>query len=386
MTVAEFLKTWRVLTGTVFSFTKGNVFGTPFNYCEVHPIKVILDDPSYIDMTDKVVDLPANEPGEIRKKGIAYDFPKPESDALESKDLIKAETVQSIANLPVVTQANENTYCLVIDKNRYYKVVYDAVNDNAFWEVFEPPVESYTLGAGGLKLESKLAPVQNENEFFYEYTFDRLENNGGNARLFTSAADIRKYNFDVLIWQFKVQDREDEYDPEQLYSITGHGGDYVDTNLPYIENMTSLRVILRRGIPSIIPDLKVKAQLTLKDKVQSNPNLVAYWHGYTPNSIGNDIPFASANNYRSNGAQLSSLALRWDSQHGIRERYYSEFENFMENTQLVSFRLRLTIADIINFNPVKKWRIRGNNYFVKNIKVTMTMNGLMLSEVQLWKT
>jgi len=98
-----------------------------------------------------------------------------------------------------------------------------------------------------------------------------------------------------------------------------------------------------------------------------------------------DFPYASSDNFNSIHEQIGNIALNWYGQYGLFEKLHKPYVDFFRQTEEVHYRMRLTVNDLMDFDPEIKWRIRDMNYFVKKISAVLTHHGVDVSKVILLK-
>ncbi|MCH2046330.1 MAG: hypothetical protein MK212_19605, partial [Saprospiraceae bacterium] len=91
-----------------------------------------------------------------------------------------------------------------------------------------------------------------------------------------------------------------------------------------------------------------------------------------PDSI--DYPLASPLNYDYFGNRIGNYSLIWTGQDGIFNTWWKDWHEAIQRMRGVSYSTRLKAVDIANLDLSKKKRIDKYLYFIKRIRLTITIN------------
>jgi hypothetical protein len=75
-------------------------------------------------------------------------------------------------------------------------------------------------------------------------------------------------------------------------------------------------------------------------------------------------------------------SLHWAGEDGLYNRFWKQNVDFIREQRSVSFRMALHVVDIRNFRFNQKIAIKGRDYLVKKMKLTLTMQGLRETEIE----
>lgn len=104
------------------------------------------------------------------------------------------------------------------------------------------------------------------------------------------------------------------------------------------------------------------------------------------NSEATDTPYSNHTNYFDNHLDWYQYSLNFTGVKGIKAVWAQKWLDFLENKRMVKRIAMLHITDILNFKPIDKVRIENINYFVVQMKITFTQQGLKPSELLLAST
>lgn len=175
--------------------------------------------------------------------------------------------------------------------------------------------------------------------FAYPKTED-LKVGNGNTKLTSDAhtVELRLKNYYDL--PFPVPCDHFTEGPESIF-LFGREGD------------TSLRLLIYRGLDATI------------------------YPGYR-------YPFATPDVYDTRGVKVGTHSLRWDGEHGLYEKFWKRWLDFLGSTRKVTRPLRLSAADIYNLDMTQQVRIENVNYLIGRINVAVTMRGISEAKAELY--
>lgn len=97
-------------------------------------------------------------------------------------------------------------------------------------------------------------------------------------------------------------------------------------------------------------------------------------------------PMAGATNYNIRGERVGDYDLRWNGNDGIFAKFWEPVHGMLKNKKLVTRLLNLSIADIMNFRFKHKIRIENQNYFILQMRFTISHRGLSTVEAIMMTT
>lgn len=143
---------------------------------------------------------------------------------------------------------------------------------------------------------------------------------------------------------------------------------------------------------TMIPVVDAPGTVTYNDNTDGPINLVdqrtpvpvrcAIYRGYVLDSQGNTYPLGSGIRYGPLGQVLGEYSLRWDGPDGLYNKWWRKWHYMLQGSQ-VTRKINLTAKELSSFSFAQKVRIDNMDYFVKSIRVTLTMRGIAPCEVAL---
>lgn len=91
------------------------------------------------------------------------------------------------------------------------------------------------------------------------------------------------------------------------------------------------------------------------------------------------------NTYAQARQSLDGYSLEWTSENGFYAKFWKEYARFLYLRAKVSREISFNLADLLNLDWAKKYRIDRVNYLIESISVRMTMKGLKAGKAELWK-
>lgn len=93
-------------------------------------------------------------------------------------------------------------------------------------------------------------------------------------------------------------------------------------------------------------------------------------------------PFFSDKNYDGHGTRLGGVSLEWSGPDGLLENYHTEFKAWVEkDKQAADGIFDLDIIELKNFDFKKKYNVRGKNFYVNRIEVTISLKKIAPARV-----
>ncbi len=120
------------------------------------------------------------------------------------------------------------------------------------------------------------------------------------------------------------------------------------------------------------------------------PFKLLFYHGICSSFIYDYLPYASSNQYKPDGTQNGSFALRLNDTDGLYATFWEKWIDYYENHDLVTLRLRIDEHILAQINSLftagsrtRKIRIMNRNYIPVQIDVEIGMNGITNCEAKL---
>lgn len=123
-----------------------------------------------------------------------------------------------------------------------------------------------------------------------------------------------------------------------------------------------------------------------KDKFHDFNDRLIMYRGYYPTMSWADYPFASSHNYNQDEQRIGDYSLVWNGPDGIFEKFWKRWFDMLTHKKEAEATLNLSLRDILNFSFADKIRIHNQNYLVKKLKLTFTMDGIKPSTAHLITT
>lgn len=111
------------------------------------------------------------------------------------------------------------------------------------------------------------------------------------------------------------------------------------------------------------------------------------YRGMQP-AFGEDwyYPMASTTPFNVRGERVGDYDLRWNGEDGIFAKFWEPVYDMLKNKKVVTRLLKLSIADILNFRFKHKIRIENQNYFILQMRFTISNRGLSTVEATMMTT
>lgn len=241
-----------------------------------------------------------------------------------------------------------------------------------------------------------------------------------------------KYNLSELVPDYKIN--------EYLKRIAG----FFNLSFEYNPNNRRLKLLKKEEIikataytditniasPYTDRDLNTEKGITLGSKkdVESKAVLAPEYDPYLPYIIGDgeksieiecagleentsaEVPAGSLSILHAKGAKISpkliffagistglgkpafgsieteNYSLSWHGEKGMYEKWWKSWARFEQRTFPVKFKVSFGIAELLNLDWSKKYRIDRVNYLLKSVRVVATMRGLKIADVEAYKT
>jgi hypothetical protein len=97
-----------------------------------------------------------------------------------------------------------------------------------------------------------------------------------------------------------------------------------------------------------------------------------FYRGLQPDENNNDYPLASPVHYDTQGNLVGSYDLKWDGDNGLYETFWKDFMDKMETARTVIYYKHMSAAEIRAMDFSKKYRIRGIDYLIKELEVSIS--------------
>jgi len=115
---------------------------------------------------------------------------------------------------------------------------------------------------------------------------------------------------------------------------------------------------------------------------------IMFYRGMQPydTGISGTYPMGGITRHNIRGDLVGDYALTWDQTGGIYEQWWKLPYEMLLNRKNVTRRLRLTIADLVNFRFKHKIRIENQNYFILKLRYSVSSRGLSPVEATMMTT
>ena len=125
-------------------------------------------------------------------------------------------------------------------------------------------------------------------------------------------------------------------------------------------------------------DLRDTPQISIRANSNKEARLTFY-RGMYENHDNDLYPFASNNVYDPKEVKIATAdqSLLMNGEYGLYENYWKEWIQFLMAKKEVQLEANLHITDIINFSFKDKVKVKENQYFVKQMKVSISPEGLL---------
>lgn len=125
------------------------------------------------------------------------------------------------------------------------------------------------------------------------------------------------------------------------------------------------------------------ADIEVRNQEADIPDRITIYRGMYPDFDGDDYPFASSLPWDTESNLIGQYSLRWDSQYGMYTTWWQGWHTMLKQGKQVSLSLRLSIADLLEFNFENKIRIGNMDYLVKKLRISLTPRGIEPVEAEL---
>jgi len=106
--------------------------------------------------------------------------------------------------------------------------------------------------------------------------------------------------------------------------------------------------------------------------------------GDPPTVISGSYPLISGRNYAMDGTKLCDLSLAWDGDDGVFNTYHAEYAAWIgKNKKLITVFILLNALALRNLDLKKKYNIKGVNFYIKKVSVSIKLMHIELAQVDL---
>lgn len=378
LTLADFINSLRKFFGIL------PVFDTKFKTVKLYFIKDILGDNEYIDWTEKANPFP--EVANNDYKGLTFAFKRDEKDEL-IKDQIKEANytrladVNTFADITLDMLLNDEFFAVrfVKAENKFYQKriylgawipSYVPYHDNILDADFDEAKE---------KVETAFSPVNKSVKLQYKGG----KNASGEAKIISGTGGALRI---VHINPFTDNNGSVELTKSKNHrlnfptNITANAASYIELGNDITFREEESGVEWTRYAPTTQPILEVETPETrpLLDKPIENPDFAArlfIYHGLQEAADSAiQYPYASSDIYSPKGTQISEFGLYWSGDNGLLEYFFDKFIQLKKYGFPVTYKLRLSLNDILTINVLRKIRIRESEFFIKEIKTPLSQH------------
>lgn len=351
MTVSAFLRSVKAMFGIALSFNSRT------GKCKIGYLKDILSSTDVVDWTAKASPRPTIEQSKSQGSGTFSFGYAPEAGEEQIEPVITKN------DLPIAFEHQEKV-CLVLRENQYYKAQAfesPAGTTQYAWQVAYPALLSQELEGLGKDVHCDFVPLPNSFRYIYHYTDAKIIDNGnGKVRItnlgrgFPEQPTIRLTNVRNLGTEWQATTNRESFHIDLPF-------------LDYVEDESNVEFEWQVGDNNEpLPDVQLE--------LQQHP-MVSLWHGLQ--GISSPFRYAASSGYALvANFKLSPTALRWEADGGLLANQFADFITLMQHGKQVAHKTRLTLVDLLNFDPFRKVRIDGNEFVVgalegkESIKVT----------------
>lgn len=372
MTLGEFLKETRI------PFALAMIVEPDGNNIRMKPLKDILTDTGFVDWTDKAVPVAEHY---SKPTGLALNWGYQEDFYTTGvSERLTGTELAAIVDVPAVNPgASEGNLRLDLLRDKYYQYRFDRLEPASLeWKEHSFAVQGTYTGSEGNRITTVFQPVFADRYNYTEVDNVELVDNGGNVRL-VSPSEFPSGTEAKIV--------ESEYIPPEFFALgspvaVGEKFAY-DTSIIYREDET-LTVIFRQAINIILPKVDAAPNVPELERFNSNekPRMLFY-HGMQNRDGAGIYPFGSCGQYNPLRGKIRDMALRWRGPEGLYDSCWKEVDSVLANSRVVEFAIRLDIVDLADFRPDRKVRIRGDNYLVRRIRVSMGSEGIKQALVEM---
>jgi hypothetical protein len=141
------------------------------------------------------------------------------------------------------------------------------------------------------------------------------------------------------------------------------------------------------GTNWLIPSIAQQGGI-LGEKESFDDRLILY-RGMEDTANDDLYPFASNNiyNFDKNISQIGgsdvNYSLMWDRDAGLYNQWWKDWYGIFEKRRILGYKLNLTIKDIKSFSFKDRVVIKNMEYYVKKMKISISMKGLEQTEAEL---
>lgn len=153
----------------------------------------------------------------------------------------------------------------------------------------------------------------------------------------------------------------------------------------------------KEEIKSIFSTLAfLQNRIAYSEQLGSSPEFGLGKNGFSPRlliyyGIVSGAPYATCSGKRSDGAKIGEFSLLPEEltadgeDLGLYKQFWEDVLNFRANTRMVTFRKKFSLSEILSLDQMKPKRIGNVNYILDEIRLNVSMDGIEMAEVDLWK-
>lgn len=379
----EFLKILRLSFGLVPVFNLRNNGG------RWRLLRDILEDPAYLDWSDKLSPDPELEVEDDLLTEPS--FTEEEEELWGNLGELEEERIDgefdSMASLPAPSITHYNKVYLVRNENSYYKGIRVGRGSRVSYQWERYDARQKKKVASAKKNDSGMAFTRMSRHLTF-----KLENTVfSTSSEFSGKLMVVIHNSSVggKLWnngQIEVLGRW-----HNILKITSDKEQTVihldlNNDLGY-ENESVSDVWYKEEANNYFPALGIKGTSSAQDIENTGftPRFL-FWHGLQPSIPAGlpNYPMASTGNYDSRGNKLGSFALRWAGTGGMYEQLWKPVNEFYSKSRLYKYKGILTLTDLETLQADQKIMIQGNMFVPAKIRMELDNTGADEIKAEVW--
>lgn len=104
-----------------------------------------------------------------------------------------------------------------------------------------------------------------------------------------------------------------------------------------------------------------------------------FYRGVAQDSLGDDYPFASADDTDMEGTEVGDYTLYWHGEKGLYKKWWEKYANFLLTTYHVEFYFLLDINDFLDLDLSKKIKVFDQRFFID--KLSFDLNNQVTDKI-----
>jgi hypothetical protein len=376
ITLAELIKDYMFYTGKNVTIEDNTIVFTRID-------RMVSSKGAVLDLGNKHSDRIIAKKNVVNGICIEYDY----SDDITKADVLPAGTYQGVVTnkISIPGTASVGDYYFVKELNRYLIAVDVIGNDTIHYKNNGHPYSTLELGSNEdcLKWKPTILPAATKDKFEFKVIESEcaVTNNGsGKVRITGDFATIATST--KIGWV-----REDEPDGQidLLFvgpSVVSSSSGSIDLNSDYLANFKISKLIIGTPINYVVPIIQEDIYYPEigYDRGKNFKGRIMFWRGMINGTDGTPYPFASADTYSVNGADLGSYSLDTKSTSKVYSIWNTIYQ-FLVGARIIKMETFLDAATIHRLSRKKLKHIKGLMLF-KSISCRITSKGIRDQEIE----